>query len=102
MFNKYSIKYCFNDEPTRTVYEEIVGAEDEAEARSFIVKFKGDGRWLHIISVKKIGTSFDDFDLCEEARESLAKGFAVVGTEGLDTVKYFPDGHKEIIGHVKT
>jgi len=38
---------------------------------------------------------------CKEAQKSLDKGFPVVGTEGINIIKYFPDGHKEIIGKVK-
>ena len=54
MLKKYLIKYSYNDEPNRIAFEEVISAKNEAEARSLLIKHKGDGRWINILSVKNI------------------------------------------------
>ena len=60
MLTKYLIKYSYNDEPDRIAYEEVISAKSEAEARSLLIKYKGNGKWINILDVKKTELTFDN------------------------------------------
>ena len=48
---------------------------------------------------EEIDKKFPDF--CEEAKKDLMFNLPVTGTKGTNIIKTWPDGHEEIIGHVK-
>ena len=60
MLTKYLIKYSYNDEINRPCYEEIIEAKNESEARSLLIKQKGDGKWINILNAKEINPTVNN------------------------------------------